>query len=176
MQCRGTGCCCNINNKYGKGKWMRERERERERESISSSVKLLETQWIQILLCTYLLNCIVCRGGASLCHRGQATPVNFYKSYRELLFITAHHYCWPHCVIHKTPVALVAGFAPAQTDDLDGWTEALGLFMCIYILPCARRPGPGRESVCEYCKWHSDSVSVRQKRFTFFRAIRQWVV
>ena len=40
--------------------------------------------------------------------------------------------------------------------------------MCIYILPCARRPGPGRESVCEYCKWHSDSVSVREKRFTFF--------
>lgn len=39
--------------------------------------------------------------------------------------------------------------------------------MCIYILPCARRPGPGRESVCEYCKWHSDSVSVREKLFTF---------
>jgi hypothetical protein len=42
---------------------------------------------------------------------------------------------------------------------------------CLYILPCARHPGPRRGSVCEYCMavWHSDSVGVREKkRFNFF--------
>jgi len=80
------------------------------------------------------------RGGASLCHRGQATPVNFYKSYRELLLITAHHYCRPHCVIHKTPVAMVAGFAPGintKTFEQD--------FTKIWKCPCYRVVG--KESI-----------------------------